>query len=365
MPAPLALNMNFTAPVKAASPQPAASSPAASKPQTTAPDTPETPKSPAGKSPAANDSNKVAEAPADGSETGNTQETGKSNSFADLLKQLGLNKEESDSKLPVAKEETVTTDDTTAPVDLAQLLAALPPPAPPTAPTEAKPAIADGTTDALQGVAGKGGNEAELMDPGVGKTAKTAGNFEELLAQKETTLETTGLKTGQADNAAAVQAHSQSQPVHRTETPTSSHIATPVRHPDWSNDFSQKVVWLANSDKQTAQLTLNPPQLGPIEITLDISNDKTNALFAVANPETRQAIESALPQLREAFASAGLELGQANVSADNPRQQQEARPEGGSQRLAGDGILPGESVSGSQATATPIRRGLGMVDTFA
>lgn len=368
MPASLALNMNFTAPVKAPSPQPAAANPAAPKNQPPKNEASEAPKS-APASPAnTQESNASKAAETAGNDGTAAQEGSKTGNFADLLKKLGLNQSEEDTALPlVGKDDASSEESSTTPLDLTQLLAVLPPPTPPT-PVEVKPAATDSSASAgIGGVGGKSGSELPLQELGAGKAAKNAGNFEEMLASQETLLESQSLKVGHSgDQAAAVQNHAQTQPAQRTETPTSSHLATPVRSPDWSNDFSQKVVWLANNDKQTAQLTLNPPQLGPIEITLEINKDSTNALFAVTNPETRQAIESALPQLREAFASAGLELGQANVSADNPRQQQDARPEGGAPRIAGsDGILPGESASDAQSLATPLRRGLGMVDTFA
>ena len=44
------------------------------------------------------------------------------------------------------------------------------------------------------------------------------------------------------------------------ETPQAVHAH--VRDQAWSSEFSQKIVWLASADKQSAQLTLNPPQMG-------------------------------------------------------------------------------------------------------
>lgn len=98
-------------------------------------------------------------------------------------------------------------------------------------------------------------------------------------------------------------------------------VQTPVRDANWANDLGQKIVWLANNDKQSAQITLNPPQMGPIEVSVKIDNGSATASFVSASQETRDALETAMPRLREMFASAGIELGQTNVGAESFRQQ--------------------------------------------
>lgn len=145
-------------------------------------------------------------------------------------------------------------------------------------------------------------------------------------------------------------------------------LDTPVRDQNWATDFNQKVVWLASNDKQVAQITLNPPQMGPIEISLNLNKDGASAMFVSQNAEVREAIETALPRLREMLAGAGIELGQANVSAESFRQQaggQDARQ--GTPRWASDNAILDDGsefrLSG-QAIVTQ-QRGNGLVNTFA
>ena len=145
-------------------------------------------------------------------------------------------------------------------------------------------------------------------------------------------------------------------------------VNTSVRDQNWSTDLGQKIVWLASNDKQSAQLTLNPPQLGPIEVSLDVDKGNASVSFASANAEVRDAIETALPRLREMFASAGIELGQTNVGAQSFSQQQsgsnEQKP--GSSRWMGDNaILAAETTGSLQTGAFGARQGNGMVDIFA
>ena len=141
-------------------------------------------------------------------------------------------------------------------------------------------------------------------------------------------------------------------------------VDTPIRDPAWSGDFSQKVVWLTTNDQKFAQLTLNPPQMGPIEISLNINKDTASAYFVSPNAEVREAIETALPRLREMLAGVGIELGQANVSAQSSHQQagnQEARP--GAPRWLTNAAILEDDLGRSQAIIA--QRGNGLVDTFA
>jgi flagellar hook-length control protein FliK len=144
-------------------------------------------------------------------------------------------------------------------------------------------------------------------------------------------------------------------------------VATPLRDPAWANDFSQKIVWLASNDKQSAQITLNPPDMGPIEISLNLSKDGANAFFVSTNAEVRETIEAALPRLKEMLADVGIQLGQSNVGSESSRQQmenQEARQ--GSPRLRADNAILGADLPGTLPGQAVTAQGInGLVNTFA
>ncbi len=154
----------------------------------------------------------------------------------------------------------------------------------------------------------------------------------------------------------------------RPASDVQQHVATPVRDPAWSAEFGQKIVWMATQDKQSAQLTLNPPQMGPIEISLSVRNDQATAVFVSGNAEVREAIEAAMPRLREMLAGVGVELGQTNVSAESFRQAQDnADGRHGADSRGNDGTDDGmaRQQPGGSASSGAIRSGNGLVDTFA
>ena len=160
-------------------------------------------------------------------------------------------------------------------------------------------------------------------------------------------------------------------PAHSNRTMPSSEaslsVSTPVRDQNWGADFGQKIVWLANNDKQAAQLTLNPPQMGPIDISLNIDKGNATATFVSANADVREAIETAMPRLREMFAHAGIELGQTNVSAESFKQHagNENWGRSASPWMNDNAILVADSAGPLPAKAFFAQQGNGMVDIFA
>lgn len=144
-------------------------------------------------------------------------------------------------------------------------------------------------------------------------------------------------------------------------------ISTPLHAEAWPQQFGEKVVWMAKNDQQTAQININPPQLGPVQITLSLSGDQATAVFASPHAEVRQAIESSLPQLREMLSSAGINLGDANVGANLAQQNPNNafQTPNRAQSSLENAILPANDNAPVAGIATPLHHGRGLVDLFA
>lgn len=153
----------------------------------------------------------------------------------------------------------------------------------------------------------------------------------------------------------------------RSTHPTAPTPSTPVSDRSWGKDFGESVMWMSRHQVQTAQINLNPPQLGPVQVTLNVVGDQATAVFASPHAEVRQAITDAMPQLREMLAGAGINLGQANVGAQLQQQaQQNAHQASGSGRFASDNaILQGTSAVEDASSPSLVSRGRGLVDLFA
>ncbi|MGK5056965.1 flagellar hook-length control protein FliK [Janthinobacterium sp. LB2P49] len=140
-----------------------------------------------------------------------------------------------------------------------------------------------------------------------------------------------------------------------------------VGTPAWDQQLGQKVVWMAAGGDQSATLTLNPPDLGPVQVVLTVTNDQADAAFMSAQPEVRQALEAAMPRLREMMSEAGIAFGSATVSAGTPEQQEQGNREasGGRRGNGQGGGASGGEIAIAPAVGGRSRPSLSAVDTFA
>ena len=100
-------------------------------------------------------------------------------------------------------------------------------------------------------------------------------------------------------------------------------LKPPVSSPDWGPALNQRVTWMVANSLQNASITVNPPNLGPLEINIQTDQNKTNVQFIVSSSEVRQAIQDAIPSLSKMLESSGLQLGQANINSRSHSQNRE------------------------------------------
>jgi flagellar hook-length control protein FliK len=155
-------------------------------------------------------------------------------------------------------------------------------------------------------------------------------------------------------------ASTQALPINPGET-----LTPQVGRSGWDQAVGQKVVWMVAGGQQSASLTLNPPDLGPMQVVLNVTNSHASVTFSAAQPEVRQALEAALPRLREMLGDAGIQLGQASINSGSAQQQNASAQQG-----SGSSARPGNTVSASETAISTTgtmstSAGLGLVDTFA
>lgn len=165
----------------------------------------------------------------------------------------------------------------------------------------------------------------------------------------------------------AAQAANHAHTALRHETAARTEVATPINDARWAQDFGEQIVWMAKSDQQSAQISINPPQLGPVQISLKLNGDQASISFASPHAEVRQAIEDAMPRLREVLSGAGIDLGQSNVGAQLAQQQQgQSSQTPDSPRFSSDNAILGESVSRMESRPSATTQvGQGLVDLYA
>ena len=108
-------------------------------------------------------------------------------------------------------------------------------------------------------------------------------------------------------------------------------VATPVLHPRWVEDVGQHVNVMMNTKLESAQLQVNPPNMGPVDITLKMGPDGAQLSFVAAVPETRQALEDGLARLSTMLADNGIHLAEANVASGQPQSGQNSQAQANDQ----------------------------------
>jgi len=139
-------------------------------------------------------------------------------------------------------------------------------------------------------------------------------------------------------------------------------VNAPAFTPGWQDETVSKLAHVVLTRNERAELKLNPAELGPVNIRVEMhGTDQASILIVAASPETRSALEQSLPQLRDLLSTQGITLGQASVQ------------DGAAQRDPAPSPWQGDRAEGGETTPAPrdsvvhlaVRSADRLVDIFA
>lgn len=90
----------------------------------------------------------------------------------------------------------------------------------------------------------------------------------------------------------------------------------------WIDSMGEKIVWLSGRNIQAAEIHLNPAELGPVEVKVQVQNDQTTVTFTAQHASVRELLEANVNRLREMMEGNGVNLRDVQVGADTAGQQQ-------------------------------------------
>ena len=265
----------------------------------------------------------------------------------------------------------------TAAVGTAPLVAALPasaalPPPVMGSPANSPPPAAPAATNAQPFVAM---TEAALA-PGEPPPATVAGRAATLPIPSSATIDPTpagGAATSTTDAASpTASVEAATRLAARIEGSAATHdgqtsggvvrsVRVPVHDARWPGQLGHEVRLLVEGGVQSATLRVTPEHLGPVEVRIDLVNDRANVQFVAAQSETRQALADAIPRLRELLAEAGVALGDAGVRQDHGNAQAQSAPRHAADRAAGAASGDVPTAAGAGVVATRV----GLIDAYA
>ncbi|MCW8886929.1 MAG: flagellar hook-length control protein FliK, partial [Motiliproteus sp.] len=131
----------------------------------------------------------------------------------------------------------------------------------------------------------------------------------------------------------------------------------------WSPGLSQRLVWMSNQQIGRAELRLDPPDLGSLNIRLSIHNDQASLSFTSPHAQVRDVLEQQMPRLREMLAENGIELQHSDVSDQSPSKQSEQQGEAQS----GSALSMSATESEESGESSPLSQtgSLALVDYYA
>lgn len=120
--------------------------------------------------------------------------------------------------------------------------------------------------------------------------------------------------------------------------------------------IGQVNVWVKQSAQEgpmTAELHLNPADMGPVLIRIEVDGNQAQVNFAAQQADTRQAIESSMSMLSASLKEAGIQLSGSGVSDQGASSQQawgfDGRGEGGQPRQSSQAFAMAAQQSQSAA----------------
>ncbi|MFZ6046338.1 flagellar hook-length control protein FliK [Pseudomonas sp. CR3202] len=139
----------------------------------------------------------------------------------------------------------------------------------------------------------------------------------------------------------------------------------------WSEAVVDRVMWLSSQNLKSAEIQLDPQELGRLEVRVQLTQDQTQVTFASPHANVRDALEGQMHRLRELFAQQGMNQLDVNVSDQSLSRGWQGQGGDGERRgsggRAGFGVGSDEEVSVSLSEVRPASAGggRGLVDFYA
>lgn len=133
---------------------------------------------------------------------------------------------------------------------------------------------------------------------------------------------------------------------------TSGRVAVPVTvkfgSQTWPNAVAERSANLVLQNVQSAQLQLDPPELGPLTVKIQVQHDQAAVSFVATNPAVKEALDNTMVRLRELLEEQGMQLVDASVSDQSQQGDSQSQSHSPKSRHANT------EISSSEAHYAPI-----------
>jgi flagellar hook-length control protein FliK len=133
----------------------------------------------------------------------------------------------------------------------------------------------------------------------------------------------------------------------------------------WSEAVVERVMWLSSQNLKSAEIQLDPAELGRLEVRISLNQEQTQVSFASPHAGVRDALEGQLQRLRDMFNQQGMNLVDVNVSDQSlARDDRQTDERSGSRGIATGGEEHAD-VDDLTVATTALDSGRGLIDFYA
>lgn len=145
-----------------------------------------------------------------------------------------------------------------------------------------------------------------------------------------------------------------------------SKMNVPMTNPDWGVEFGKRIKMLMNNNIQHAEIRMDPPGLGSIQVRINMNQDQANISFTALHANVREAIETNMNRLREMLGESGLQLGEADVNSQFQQQTNQRSEEQGQFAMQKQTTNSVDENELTDMPATMVQHSIdGVIDYFA
>ena len=112
-------------------------------------------------------------------------------------------------------------------------------------------------------------------------------------------------------------------------SPTLMPIHVRFGQAEWAGMVAERTAMMAAQRISSAELQLDPPELGQLQVRVSVHNEQASVVFHAPNNQVRDALDQNLSRLRELFEQQGIDLVDVDVSDQSAQEQNLSRDERG------------------------------------
>lgn len=131
--------------------------------------------------------------------------------------------------------------------------------------------------------------------------------------------------------------------------------------PAWNQAVNNRVMMLSSQNGRFAEIQLDPPELGSLQVKLQVKNEQVSVVFSTPHAVVKDALEQGMPRLKEMFEQQGMSLADSSVED----QGQERHSDGDDERGYGGSQLAGSEASESESPSAAVGDAVSLVDYYA